>query len=142
MLSYMLPVEEKTSPRNLNLNLNLNGNGSATMATHQVNNGNTSESDNSQSTATSTTKLINFEQRASSLKTTTATNNDSRITYSSNLPQHQHLQLQNPHNNLDNFNATTTTTTNSILTTTSGTDDSKKIKMTKIGNTKNVTLKR
>lgn len=26
MLSYMLPVEEKSPPRNLNLNLNLNGN--------------------------------------------------------------------------------------------------------------------
>lgn len=136
MLSYMLPVEEKTSPRNLNLNLNLNGNGGMSST-----NGNASESDTSQSTATSTKKLIHFEQRASALKPNTVltnggSNNYESRAYSSNMHQ--------PFNSLDNFNAATTTT-NSILTTSSsaGTDgDSKKVKMTKIGNTKNVTLKR
>ena len=122
MLSYMLPVEEKpSSPRNLNLNLNLNGNaGGAT-------NGNHSESDTSTATNISTPKLINFEPRASVLKNSTS---EFRTNSPNNLQSHLI-------NNLDNSN------TPSILSTTSkAADDSKKITMTKIGNTKTVTLKR
>ncbi|KAJ6639063.1 hypothetical protein Bhyg_11802 [Pseudolycoriella hygida] len=58
MLSYMLPVEEKTSPRNLNLNLNLNGN---------------SNENDEKLIDQSSNKLINFE-RASVLKNSDITN--------------------------------------------------------------------
>lgn len=152
MLSYMLPVEEKSSPRNLNLNLNLNGNGggmSSTTTTSTNGNGNI---------ASAHTKLINFEPRQSVLKPVS-------IQPPSQQTNETHL-ASNGLINLDNFNGAKTTTaaaasstntsatatnngttnnvtTNSILSSSSTTnDDSKKVKMSKIGNTKAVTLKR
>lgn len=121
----MLPVEDKTSPRNLNLNLNLNGN---------TNLDTTSES--------STTKLINFERAptTSSLKQSDSrTSHQSMLSTSSYMPTS--LKPENNTNCLDNnyYNAP------SILSTSSSgmmDENSKKVKMTKIGNTKNVTLKR
>lgn len=106
----MLPVEEKTSPRNLNLNLNLSGN---------------SNENNEKLIDQSSSKLINFE-RASVLKNSDITNGASSTTHS------QKLDTVNSDN-----------ATSSILSSTNNSgDDSRKVKMTKIGMPKNVTLKR
>lgn len=117
MLSYMLPVEEKSPPRNLNLNLNLNGNV----------NGNGNSSDDSSS------KLLNSE-RAGVLKSTTV--------IESQRPQFV-VKVSREENNVDNkLEDAGGTGGGSILISNSTNDDSKKIKMSKIGNSKNVTLKR
>lgn len=103
----MLPVEEKTSPRNLNLNLNLSGN---------------SNENNENLIEQSSSKLINFE-RASVLKNSDITNGASHS---------QKLDTVASDNAM-----------NSILcSTNSSGDESRKVKMTKIGMPKNVTLKR
>lgn len=108
MLSYMLPVEEKTSPRNLNLNLNLSGN---------------SNENNEKLIDQSSSKLINFE-RASVLKNSDITNGSSSHS--------QKLDTVASDNAM-----------NSILCSTNNSgDESRKVKMTKIGMPKNVTLKR
>lgn len=124
MLSYMLPVEDKTSPRNLNLNLNLSGNSNLDT---------TSES--------STTKLIHFENApsVSSLKLSNSrTSHQSMITVP---PSYMPSALK-----IDKTNSLEYTFYNapSILSTSSSgiMDESKKVKLTKIGNTKNMTLKR
>lgn len=130
----MLPVEEKSSPRNLNLNLNLNGN---------VNGNNSNSNDASN-------KLLNSE-RASVLKnasttSTTSTTTTTMIVHESQRPQIL-VNVSQPDVNdakvqHDN-NATSVGASGSILiSTTSNADDSKKIKMSKIGSAKNVTLKR
>lgn len=112
----MLPVEEKSSPRTLNLNLNLNGSV----------NGNGNSSDDS------TTKLLNSE-RSSVLKNSTATVTESQ------RPQY----LVNVHQPIVDTKANDTPGTGgSILISNSTQDDNKKVKMSKIGITKNVTLKR
>lgn len=104
----MLPVEEKTSPRNLNLNLNLSEN---------------SNENNEKLIDQSSSKLINFE-RASVLKNSDFTNGASS--------QSQNLDTVSSENAM-----------NSILcSTNSSGDESRKVKMTKIGMPKNVTLKR
>lgn len=120
MLSYMLPVEDKTPQRNLNLNLTLNGNGSI----------DTSD--------TSTADLINFEL-ASVLKNNTEKNQNN----ASNIGGSGGAGVNGSGGGgtlKSDINSEQFIVPNSILSTSN--DDGKKVKMSKIGNTKNVTLKR
>lgn len=159
MLSYMLPVEDKNHPpHNLNLALNLENND-----VNITNNGNSSGgrngNDSLATTATATpttmttkspnqTQIIHFE-RHSVLKNSTGTSEAQRpkslVKPNSQQQLHQH---QHQHQQLISMEPINTdggsSSTGSILTgsTGAGSDEGKKIKMSKIGNTKSVPLKR
>lgn len=117
----MLPVEEKSSPRTLNLNLNLNGSV----------NGNGNSSDDS------STRLLNSE-RSSVLKSSSTSTSATTVTES----QRPQFLVSVHQANVDTKANDAPGTGGSILISNSTLDDSKKVKMSKIGNTKNVTLKR
>lgn len=135
----MLPVEDKNhAQRNLKLELNINEN--------NVNLNPSNSSINGQNnSATSTTKqIIHFDQKVTVLK-------KSELQRPKTLVKEINSQQQSSMETI-NSTATEATATNSssgagsILvtgpSTVGATDDGKKIKMTKIGNTKNAALKR
>lgn len=144
----MVPVEDKSPPHNLKLELNLN------QADNANKNGNVAAS----SSLSPSAKILNFERQQNfnqanigtasgippKIKTETAQRpktlikpiqqqqNDMDI----NLPEHTGKAIEG---------AGGSSSGGSILATSStggSSDDGKKVKMTKIGNTKNVALKR
>lgn len=127
----MVPVEDKSPPHNLKLELNLD------QAENANQNGNNVTASSSLSPST---KIINFERQqhfSSALK-------------SPPKPKSQAAQrpktLVKPKHSLDMDTNATETTGSSILATSSvsggSSDDGKKVKMGKIGATKNAALKR
>lgn len=134
MLSYMLPVENKSPPNNLKLNLNGDSNGTNTMTSSSITITTSSTSKNDDKS-----KIINFEQTSVPKHATDV----QRPTFLVK-PKHQ----QQPQISLDNSNTVDssagTMASGSILSSSGAgsTEDSKKVKMTKIGNTKSAALKR
>lgn len=142
----MLPVEDKNhAQRNLKLELNINEN--------NVNLNPSNSSINGQNnSATSTTKqIIHFDQKVTVLKKSELQRPKSLVKESNSQ---QKISMETINSTANEAAEATTSTT---ITSTSGgagsilitgpstvgaTEDGKKIKMSKIGNTKNVALKR
>lgn len=142
MLSYMLPVEEKTHTTH-NLKLNLNN-----INNVDVNNHPSSNNAGQNGVSTTSTKIIHFEQQ----QTTSVLKNSTEIQRPKSL-----VKSNNSNNSIDRQESTkqfiNMETVNedgsgggssSILSTSTGatSDDGKKVKLTKIGTNKNAALKR
>lgn len=125
MLSYMLPVEDKSPANSLKLNLNGDSNGTSTMTTTSITIATgTSKNDDKP-------KIINFEQ-TSALKHSTDVQRPTVLL----------KPKQQPQTNLESNSNSSTMASGSILSSSGSAEDSKKVKMTKIGNTKSAALKR
>lgn len=132
----MVPVEDKSPPHNLKLELNLN----------QTKNANRNENNNVASTSLSpSAKIINFERQQpfnSALKSPPKPKINSVAKVAAQRPK----TLVKPKPNLSMDGTNGTECTGSILATGSisggSSDEGKKVKMTKIGTTKTVALKR
>lgn len=145
----MVPVEDKSPPHNLKLELNLNQDDNANK------NGNVAAS----SSLSPSAKILNFERQQNFNQTNIGNTSDSPPKIKTETAQrpktlikpiHQQQQQQN----MDIYSTEHTgkaiegggsSSGGSILATSSiggSSDDGKKIKMTKIGTTKNVALKR
>lgn len=145
MLSYMLPVDDKSPPHNLNLTLNLQNNG--------VNAIDTTRNVNESMATNSKTQTVHFE-RSSALRSAAAqvnggggarrTGNSDGTTSEIQRPK----SLVKPNQSIDmdagaSDSAGGSSSGSILLTAGNVNDDSKKGKMTKIGgNTKNTALKR
>ncbi|XP_031627522.1 uncharacterized protein LOC116343545 [Contarinia nasturtii] len=136
MLSYMVPVEDKSPPHNLKLELNLDQSENA----NQNGNNNVAAS----SSLSPSAKILNFERQhhfTSALKSPPKPKTEA----AAQRPKTLAKPKQQIHN-MDTTNGPAESTS-SILATASvsgdpSTDDGKKVKMAKIGTTKTAALKR
>lgn len=144
----MLPIEDKSPPNNLQLNLNGDTNSPNAMTTSTVTIKTTAKnSNNNNNNDSSQTKIIHFEQMSVVKQQSMEIQRPTVLV----KPKHQqpsHLSLDGGNILADGGSgATGNMASGSILSSSSGaggssTDDSKKVKMTKIGNTKSAALKR
>lgn len=127
----MVPVEDKSPPHNLKLQLNLDQSGNANRNANNV---------VASSSLSPSAKIINFERQQhfnSALKSPPKPK-----TEAAQRPK----TLVKPKQTLNNMDTNQAESTGSILAPSSvsggSSDEGKKVKMTKIGTTKNVALKR
>lgn len=140
MLSYMVPVEDKSPPHNLKLELNLeqteNGNQNGTNAI------------TSSSLSSPSAKILNFERHQQSFHSALKSPPKSYATETIAIQRPKTLiKPTTKHTQHDMDTHLTAEHTGSILASggsVSGgsSDEGKKVKMTKIGTTKNAALKR
>lgn len=137
MLSYMVPVEDKSPPHNLKLDLNL----------HQSDNVNRSDSAAAAATTTSpTARILNFERQPytqtiikSAVKSEPTRQTPRPKTLVSRISEMDASASDAEAGTLDAANSVGSILANSSA---ASSDDGKKFKITKIGTTKSAALKR